>query len=498
MQVKLLNQKHPEYEQYCYAWESIEILKRGGCEIRKHAEKFLTKRPKELPEVYKHRVERFTYQNIIGTAMGWYNASLFEKDPTITLTRGKEKVEGNHQEWLDGIIQNCNRAGKTLFDFFREVTVDLMQFRAAYVLTDLPAVEANALSLADQKASGALDPYLVRYSPREVINWDTDAFGNLTWIVIHTINLKRSFGGSTVTVDRWYYFDRQECRVYEYERKDDQTEEKAEAILVRQGKHALSAVGRVPVRRIEVTDDLWLADRAYPQAIDHLNQDNTLAWALFMANLPVPVIKGEFEGDASVSETAYIHLAVDGSFEYAEPAGTSFEQSKARLDSLREELYRQFYLQAQGRSSAATPSSQSGYSKEMDMLPAVPILNAFGDVLRDGMSNVLTDVVTAHGERELKVVVNGFNYDASDPAEIESIQAAIDFAGGSSPTFRKEMVKRVAHIYLKDASEDLRRTVDDEIDKSPDDPGAEQMKQQQERIRKGLTDASQPFLSQAA
>jgi hypothetical protein len=39
-----------------------------------------------------------------------------------------------------------------------------------------------------------------------------------------------------------------------------------------------------------VKDEYWIANRVYLQLCDHLNQDNSLGWALFMANLAMPAI----------------------------------------------------------------------------------------------------------------------------------------------------------------------------------------------------------------
>lgn len=489
--VKLLDARHPDYAANAACWDNIDLLYRGGHTLKNQAARFLVKRPKELPEVYEARAGRFTYQNILGTALGWYQAAMFTDDPDILIRRGEAEIDGDRGDFYARFLEDCNRAGRTFTDLFRDVFLHLMLYRSTLILTDLPKMERQPATLAEQKAAGALDPYLVLYEPRQVINWETDAYGNLAWVVIATTAERRQFAQDAAVVDRWYYFDRSEYRVYESQRKKDSREKSETASLVDSGPHALAEAGRVPARWVQIPDALWLANRAYLQVIDHLNQDNSYAWALFMANLPVPVIKGDYEQPPTVSETAFIQLPENGAFEWAEPSGSSFQHSAARIASLREEIYRQLYLQAQGRSTEATPAAQSGYSKEMDMAPSRDVLNGFGDVLRAAMLSVLIDVAAIRGEADLAFDVRGFTFDDDDAAdELATAEAAIGL-NIPSDTLEKEIQKRVARVLLKDARPDVIQKVEGEIDAAPgkEERARQAMEQQRSAVRASLQGA---------
>lgn len=465
MRVELLDAQHPEYAANARAWDELRLLYAGGHELAANAGTFLRKRPKELSDIYAERLARFSYQNILETGLGWYESALFRELPGVTVNGGDAEAYAKFQE-------NCDRSGTGFVDFFRRVFTTALLYRSAYVLTDLPEQSVLPVSRAEQKQSGALDPFLVAYEPMQVLDWSEDRFGNPEWVVISSCARLAVFGGKPQEVDRWYFFDRQNFAIFEAPR--DGKSKVTEAVLVSEGRHALAEAGRVPVRRIQVPSQLWLAKRARLQIIDHLNADNSFAWALFMANHPIPVIKGGFEKPPISSETAYIELSEGGAFEWAEPPGTSFEHSARRIRYLKEEIYRQMYLQAQGRSTDATPAAQSGYSKEQDMAAPYDILNTFGSVIRAGMKNVLLDVAAARGE-DVSVDVAGFEFEDEDLEAIQSDQEVLDIRIPSS-TLRKEIQKRIARRKTRGARSEVRAAVEKEIDAAPDvDPAQERL-----------------------
>jgi FKBP-type peptidyl-prolyl cis-trans isomerase (trigger factor) len=140
--------------------------------------------------------------------------------------------------------------------------------------------------------------------------------------------------------------------------------------------------------------------------------------------------------------------------------------SAQEIQAIREEMYRQLYLQAQGRSSAATPSAQSGYSKELDMAPARDVLRALGDMLRNHMRAVIEDVAAARGD-QVTVDIRGFEFaEGDDPDQIKAAQAALEL-GIPSPTLEREIQKRIARYLLRDANQSVIQAVEAEIDAAP-------------------------------
>ncbi len=483
MPVKSLDAKHADYILYNSGWSDIEILCQGGILLKKKAESFLAKRPKELAEVYAQRVRNFTHQDVLGTALGWYVAAMFKDDPDIhSMDAAGADVHADPKDFYIRFQSNCDRAGTTYANFFRRVFPKLLKFGKAYILIDLPKSGDAPATLADQKASGALDPYLVLYDPRSAINWETDSYGNLTWIVFAVTTEQREFGKGRTILDRWYYFDRTQYAVYEAARVEPSNGQKVSvtnpdavyvdaekpqvAKLVDSGPHALADAGRVPVRCVQVPEDMWLGNRVYLNAMSHLNMQNALFWGLLMGCLPVLYVKGLFQTPPTITETGYLEIAEGGDIGYVEPSGVSYKIASENIDKLREEMYRQLYLQAQGRSTSATASSSSGYSKEMDMAPSRDVLNGLGDILRAAMKDVLVDVAAIRGD-DRQFDVRGLSFDDDDEAgELATAQLATDL-GIPSDTLEKEIQKRVARSILKDARPETIQKVEAEIEAAP-------------------------------
>ena len=424
----------------------------------------------EPGQVYQARLDKFFYQNILGTALGWYVSRFFAEEPAIHLKTGDKLIKDDPS--FAAFQANADRAGTSLLDLARKWFIRSLLDGAVYVLIDLNNQQNRlARNFHDQKTSGALDPYLVTFRADQIVNWGQDAYGNYEWIVIATERGEHTFGGKQTVVDRWYYFDRTDYRIYEAERPDGASEPKDSrtAVVVDEGRHALADRNRVPVRKIEVPEELWLGYRVLPQVREHLNQDNVYGWALFMACLPVPVITGDYEESPSISETAYIKLPEGSTFEWSEPAGTSFQTAAERVSSLREEIYRQMYLQAQGRTSTATASASSGYSKELDMAPSHEVLNGYGAIFRAALAGIAQDAATIRAPKgtELKAEVTGLTFQQEDTLDdVESTDAALGL-NIPSDSFEKYIQKRFVNKYARNADPDTKKVFESEIDAAP-------------------------------
>ena len=81
--VKKLNAFHPEFEDLQGAYEDFSILYTGGKAIKDKVVQFLRKRPKELSDVYLTRQLNFSYTNLMGNIVGWYEAAIFKIAPQM-------------------------------------------------------------------------------------------------------------------------------------------------------------------------------------------------------------------------------------------------------------------------------------------------------------------------------------------------------------------------------------------------------------------------------
>jgi hypothetical protein len=513
--LKQLNQENPEYHDLADDWIKMSLLYEGGHAIRKVCTQFLQRRPRELQEVYQARVDRFTYHNIIGTAFGWYRATLFKNPPTIQMGivddkgQASGKIAEDIDAWYIKFRSNCDRKNGQFVDIMREVWTSLALYRVAYLLIDVPtsiAGTAPQTRQAQRKAgiiddSGKPAPYLVSYSPVSVINYQLDAFGNLDWAVIAIQDNQVGFVLDPLKlVDTWYYFDREKFAKWERVRKPNETsmtkiDQGEHATLVDYGYHALRKANMCPLLKFQVPDGLWLANRAYLPTIDHLNQDNSYAWALYMANLAMPVIIGDYEYKPQLSETGAICLPEGCKFEWTEPEGKSFFHAGARVRELREEIYRAMYLMYQGRQATATGDGASGYSKEMDMMPALDVMNEYGDVIIQAMQLTLNAVAQARGDVNVRADVRGMSFGKNTTLEeIEKAEAMLSI-GVPSDTFEKECLIQVAASYLPDANAEKMEKIVQEIEAAPNQAAraAAIAEQRQEQFSNSLTNSITSF-----
>jgi hypothetical protein len=499
--VSKLNRVHPDYALFSDAWNDIEILNAGGVRMKAAAQQFLIKRPKEMFDVYSERIKRITQDNILGTVLGWYSSALFKRNPQIDIKGGDEKW------YTEEFLVDCDQQRTTFVDIFRDVFKYLFLYQSAFILTDLPHPEVAPLSRADEQAQGLDQPYLICYRPTDAINWANDDRGNLLWIVFRTMELAGDFLDEPAIVTRWYYFDRTKYQVYEDKSTRPTTEgaippalfdpsgnlvdsQSKDAELMSEGEHALAKLNRVPVTRVRVPDELWMANRIYLQLIDHINQDNSLAWALFNGNMAMPIIFSDNPPkNLTLSEVSWLNLGEKDKFEWAEPKGQSYGYSEKRLSSQREEIYRSVHLQAQGRSSAATPAAQSGYSKELDMMPSNEVLNRYGDVLRAGMQQTGEIVSLMRGDKATWDVF-GFKFETKPVTESVAVAQEMQDLGlfDASPTLEKEAMKAVANDFLEDRNDDIKKKVAAEIDAAPTaaERDAAQVKAQQQAFEQSF------------
>ena len=119
--LKALDAKHPEYTANARAWEDLGLLYCGGHALKAQASRFLVKRPKELSDVYSARLQRFTYQNILGTALGWYQAAMFETDPDIIVKREGGDANEEEQAFYSRFLNDCDKGGTSFVDLYRRV-----------------------------------------------------------------------------------------------------------------------------------------------------------------------------------------------------------------------------------------------------------------------------------------------------------------------------------------------------------------------------------------
>jgi len=452
-----INREHPDYIARRTMWRRYQDLYAGGEELRQHTAEYLVRRVKEPNDIYMERLNRAFYQNYIGSIIDWYAATLMHRAPLVM-------IDGNDaaaKSFYGTLMRDCDLKGTSLSEFFRQQFRRTVVSGSSFLVVDFPRVDGAALTRAEEDASGRSRAYLTEYGAEEVINWNHDATGSLDWAVLRTSCLKQSLATDPKreTETRWIYYDRENFELYRKAGEKDPIE------LVDRGRHALAALGRVPLFEMKATGGLWLMNRAALLQLEHFNKSNALSWALTMGLFAMPVIYSDAKWQQVVGESYYIQLGKDDRFGWTEPEGKVYQLAADNLLQLKDEIYRVCYLMIQA-SAGASHTRQSGVSKQLDFLTTEEVLRAYGAMVRDAIKQVLWAIAAARQDA-VEIDVAGLDeFDIDEfGGELDDARKLLDLGIGSV-TLKKEVFKRLAFKYLSDARQEVKNAVAAEIEAS--------------------------------
>ncbi len=460
-----INTEHHEYKARNALWKQYRDLYTGGAQFKGQAANYLIQRNREPMGVYQERLNRAFYENYIGSIVDWYAATLFRREPVISI----EGDDETGRKFFSSFVEDCDRKGSNLSDFFRKQMLEALICGSSYTLVDFPRQHGKLRNRAEEEALGAANAYLVSYATDEIINWSTDERGEFDWVVIRTSQLRRQRleDPEPLLETNWHYYDRQNFRSYRQLSKPGMFGTAQEVVpieLVDQGLHGLARLNRVPIFEIKLSDGMWLMNKAADVQLEHFNKSNALSWALTMGLFAMPVVYSDKEWNQIVGDSYYIQMGPDDKFGWAEPEGHVYEIAARNLDRLKDEIYRVCYLLAQAGHTSADGRQVSGLSKQRDFAITQEVLRGFGDTVKDVMRRVLLAVERAR-EDELSISVSGLDeFDIGDfSTEIEDARKLLDMGVGSS-TLRRQIYKKLAFKYLCDERQELKDTISREID----------------------------------
>jgi len=438
-------------------WRRYEDLYAGGEQFKTNATRYLIPRHKEPPEIYYERLSRVFYENYAGSIIDWYASTLFRREPLLSF-------EGNDasRQFFAELVEDCNRKGTHLADFFRQRFIEALVFGRSHILIDFPRPAHQAGTRAEEDALGMSRAYLVGYGAPDLINWSYDEQGNYEWVVLRTSALRKAEITDTewVRQTRWSYFDKRRFRTYV---RNETEGGGGEVSVAAEGWHGLAKLNRVPLVDLRVGEGLWLMNRAGLLQIEHFNKSNALGWAITMGLFASPVVYSDKQFNQILGESYYIQLAPGDRFGWTEPTGNVFQIAADNLGRLQEEIYRVCYLSQAGGDLSGN-GVQSGVSKARDFSITVEVLRAYGDALKDVIKRVLRWTAAAR-EDALRIDVSGLDeFDIGDFASELSNASQLLNLGIQSPTLKTQVYKKLALKYLCDIRQETKDEIAREID----------------------------------
>lgn len=457
-----INREHPEYRLKAAMWRRYRDLYAGGETMQNNAAEYLLPRQKEPVEVYSERLRKVFYENYIGSITDWYAATLFRREPVVTV----DGASGAGRDFFSTFIDDCDLKGTNLSDVLSRQFVEALICGTSYLLVDFPRSKVPAGTRAEEDELGVSRAYLVSYSADDLINWSYDDHGSFEWVVLRTEALRkdRIEDEQWRKETRWTYYDKREFRVYRQWSEDGR---KGAIELVDSGPHGLAKLNRVPLFGMEIPEGLWLLNRAGSLQLEHFNKSNALSWALEMGLFAMPVVYSDRKWSQMIGESYYIQLGPEDSFGWTEPEGRVFEIAAQNLERLQGEIYRVCYLSQMAQATTGG-AHQSGISKLRDFSITQEVLRAFGDAVKDLARRVLRAIEVVR-EDGLRVDVSGMDeFDIGDfTTELANAEQLLALKI-DSPTLTKQVQKKLALKYLCDVRQDVKDRIAAEIDAVPE------------------------------
>lgn len=451
-----IDREHPDHKRRQHMLRMYRDLYAGGLDFQQRASEYLLRRQKEPLDVYGERLQRVFYQNYIGSIVDWYASTLFRRGPCIQFDGGLE----NGKKFLSEFVDNCDRRGTPLASFFRQCLIDTLLAGETHVLVDFPKVAKVPNNRAEEDATGLSRAYIVQYQSEDLINWCVDECGEYQWIVLRQKVRRQPRVDSPDEVEEtyWRYYDRSEYRVYRRIEGKNGTG----ITLIDNGSHAFSRAQRVPLFTMQVTEGLWLMNKAANLQLEHFNKSNALSWAITMGLFAMPVIYSDREWNQIVGESYYIQLGPTDRFGWTEPDGKVYQIAATNLESLKEEIYRVCYL-SQASGEMISGHAQSALSKQMDFAITQEVLRTYSSVIKECIRQVLTAISQARQDDVLVSVAGLDEVDIGDFAtELQDAKSLME-VGIESTTLKRQVYQRLALKYLNDARQDVKDQIAREI-----------------------------------
>ncbi|MBV8809564.1 MAG: hypothetical protein JO033_12900 [Acidobacteriaceae bacterium] len=451
-----IDREHPDYKRQLHAWRMYRDLYSGGHAFKARAADYLLRRQKEPLDVYSERLHRVFYENYIGSIIDWYAATVFRREPSFEFQGG---FKSGHA-FLTKLADDCDMRGTKLASFFRLCFIDSLIAGASHVLIDFPRAINRPQNRAEEESEGLSRAFLVRYQAEELINWSCDERGEYEWVVIrHKLRRQPTIDKSEVVDETlWHYYDRSSYRTYRrIEGPDERNIE-----LVSQGMHGLARLHRVPLITLQVSEGLWLMNKAAHLQLEHFNKSNALGWAITMGLFAMPVVYSDREWNQIVGESYFIQLGPTDRFGWTEPDGKVYQIAADNLETLKEEIYRVCYL-SQASGEIAGGRAQSALSKQLDFTITQEVLRAYGAALKETIAKIVTAISDARQDG-IAISVSGLDeVDISDFGTELQQAASLLQVGIDSPTLKAQVFERLAFKYLSDARQEIKDQVVHEI-----------------------------------
>lgn len=466
MELGILDQTHPTYD--CDRWVELEALSKGGDDFRALLSRFLPQNPVEPADVYMQRRAQAHYRSYVGSVINLYTAWLFaaafsvkayERD-TETAIKNLSPFYGRFQE----NVGNETQFGSFIKERFRKA----LTVREAAWLVELPSNGGvDPESKADWEDRGLGNATLKAVDRHELLDWQEDETGALTWAIVHTCyetreSWNQARGG---IVETWRVYDRSYVYTFQlrYEKGKRPTDPKIDVPMV--GAPALHGFKRVPLVRFTLPAELCIGEAVFDTQLEHFRQDNALSWLIRRTCYAQPLFNLE-DGDRPPTMGAgyAIVLGPNDKMGWTSPPVAPFDILQRNVDNKRDEIYRIVHQMAQGVDNNAETVGRSADSKEIDAAATRIMLNAYGELVSKPIEETYELISEARGETAYEWSIEGLaGYDTTTVSSLIGNSKEARELGIPSKSFHQELCTKVALAILPEADQRVKDKIREEI-----------------------------------
>ena len=404
--------------------------------------------------VYKERVKRAHYFPYAGTILDHLVAGL-SSDPLrvsfaeVDPATGVSTIDGEAEWWEQWVGDVKNEAEKLMgpgyeedpdedsqaeggcsaHEFMLEVAREAEQTGCAWILVRLPdvVVDDEITSIADEEGAGLRDPYLCLCPAENIIDWHTDAAGELEWVLVReertvrpTLRERRDRIEQTYTIwtrTGWLRY------VVIFNPKSP-PQDKDEIVITNQGSHPFEVV---PFVRFVLPEGMWGMGKLHSLAREHFNKRCAMSWAEYKSLFPMlyeflgaedsngmPIAQAQQDAGRAVNQIRAIGWTQvrgkDDRAEFVGPDNGAFTSARESCNDLMREMHRVMFSMGLSANMDSAAIKRSGDSKAEDNAATQVLLDALGTLIRSCLRQCLAMVARGRGERVPSYTVSGLEH----------------------------------------------------------------------------------------
>jgi hypothetical protein len=371
--------------------------------------------------------------------------------------------------------------------------------RRAWIAVDLPtpAMLEEPASRAEEEAWGVSRAYAFERLPEEVLNWNMDESGRLSWLVTRRRVCERysPFMKQDTWSDQfkvWFMANGQaQWTVFETTEKHEGDETPSDNEPLVETGQGTTSFGRIPFVAVELPWGLWAGNKIGPLAIEHFQRRSDLRGSVTSSLVETAYVKlgpeisgvgdalpseaqqdpnrGTAETFATSRQQGFIRLGADDDIGYVSPKGRGYEIADKSLDSLRDEMYRTVTAMALSLNNSGAAVARSGESKREDRSATEIVLSALGEIARRKAVEVY-DLVADGRNEKARFEAQGLSvYSVGELSELLDEAERVEALQIPSPTFRKTHLSRVALRLVPNSSPKTKAAIKQELEEAVDE-----------------------------